>query len=256
MSTEQWLRLLPYAIAVVVIVVAAILVRRWRLRAGGDEGGASHILDRGWQFYFTPTTLEPPGTVFRIDAERRRYPVTTLLVQPQVGQEAAGEYTESVAANLGILARFLDLKGVNINVGTAKTERLVFKMDNPDREFVDDLNLDKVLRPFLKELEYRVDNRYFVIRECRRATGINHHLTRSQVDNLGGAAAFAERLALEGTLFKAERNGEYLLQQKFEQPMRVMYLPEEIKPVTAGLAQAKPELGRVPVDETLVFEEG
>jgi hypothetical protein len=255
MSADPWVNYLLIAAAIVAIVVAAVLVRRSRLRSGGDQGGASYILDRGWQYYFAPTTLEPPGTVFRIDAERKRYHVTTLPVPIQFGEEAFGEHTESVVANLGILARFLNLKGVNVKAATAKTERLVFKMDEPEREVVGDLTLDKALRPFLRDLEYRVDNRYFVIRESRRAIGVTHRLTRSQVDDLGGEASLAEVLALEGTLFKSERSGEFLLEQKFDKPMRIMFLPEEIKPVSAGLAGERPELGRVPVNETLVWED-
>ncbi|KPJ57905.1 MAG: hypothetical protein AMS16_00435 [Planctomycetes bacterium DG_58] len=256
MPTDPWLNYLVIGAAIVAVVVAAILVRRARPRSGGDHGGASRILERGWQFYFAPTTLEPPGTLFRIDADHRRYIVETLLVEAQVGEEAFGEYTESVTAGLGILARFLGLKGINVNASTAKTEQLVFKLDKPEREVVNDLDLDKVLRPFLKDLDYRVDNRYFVIRECRKATGITHHLTQSQVDDLGGEATLADRLALEGTLFKSERRGEFLLEKNFDQPMRVMFLPEEIKPVGASLARARPELGLVPVSETLIWEEG
>ena len=47
-----------------------------------------------------------------------------------------------------------------------------------------------------------------------------------------------------------------MLEKKFDKPMRVMYLPEEIKPISAGLAGERPELGLVPVKETLVWEEG
>lgn len=256
MLDGPWGNYILIAGAIVAIVVAAILVRRSRLRLGGDHGGADRILDNGWQYYFTPTTLEPPGTVFRIDAGQRRYLVDTLPVQVQVGGEAFGEHKESVVANLGVLARFQKLEGLNIKAGAAKSERLVFKMDKPEREVVNDLNLDQVLRPFLKDLEYRVDNRYFVIRECRKAMGITHHLTQSQVDDLGGEASLAQTLTLEGTLFKSKRNGEFLLEQKFDQPMRVMFLPEEIKPISAGLAGEEPELGLVPVKETLVWVEG
>jgi len=243
------------ALAIVVIVVAVILVRRSRVPSATGRG-VSRILDRGWQYYFTPTTLEPPGTVFRIDAEHKRYLVDTLPVQAQIGEEAFGESKESVASNLGILARFLGLKDVNINIGASKTEQLIFKMDKPQREVLNDRDLDRVLQPFLTNLEYRVDNRYFVIRESRRAMGITHHLTRAQVDDLGGKVSLANRLALEGTLFKSEQSGEFQLEKKFDRPMRIMFLPEEIKAVSVGFARVKPELGRAPVTETLVWEEG
>lgn len=242
-------------VVLLAILVAWYLVRRARVRPDAGGGVEPALLDPGWQFYSRPTELEPPGTIFRIDAERRRYIVDTVPVQTQVGAEAFGRHEESVDASLGVVARFFGVKGVNAKLGGTKTERLVFELDEVAREVADDADLDAALAPVLGALQYRADNRYFVIRECRKAKRISHHLTRGQVTDLGGEVSVAEQTKLEGTLFREKDDGDYVLEKSFEQPLRVMFLPEEIEPATAGRTKAMPGLRRVPVQEPLHWEE-
>lgn len=243
---------LTYALIFVAVIVIGWLLVRYARRPTRDDGPA-RILERGWQFYSKPTTLEPPGSVFRIDAEGRKYEVGTLTAIPKAGDEAFGRHRESIAANTSMLARFLD---VNLKAQAQKTDVLIFEMNGAVREVLDDADVDAVIDAFLQKLRYRADNRYFLIRESRRATEMTYHLTRSQVDELGGSATLASKAKLEGTMFKADRGDEFLLQQKFAAPMRVMFLTEEIKPITAALAAERQQLGLVPVAEPLVWEEG
>jgi hypothetical protein len=231
--------------AIIAIAVIVYKIHNWNLT---KKFGA------GWQFYFAPTTQEPPGTVFRIDANRTRYIVEILKVKFHTGKEVFPDYKGSLTASLGILASFLNVKGVDLKAQSSKTEELVFKMKEPKREYLDDQDLDSVLDLFIKGLTYRVDNRYFVIRECRKAKGLTYKVTRDQLDNLGGEASLNELVKLKGKLIKSRQKDEFVIESEFNQPMRVMYLPEEIKPISSGLAGTKPELGRVPVSEPLVWE--
>jgi hypothetical protein len=267
MPGDSWNTYLLVALVVLAVVVAWYLVRRSGVRPADVGGGAAPpLLDRGWQFYSRPTELEPPGTIFRIDAERRRYIVDTVPVQTQVGVEAFGKHQESVDASLGVVARFFGAKGVNAKLGGGKTEKLVFELQDVAREVAEDADLDAALAPVLRELKYRADNRYFVIRESRRAKSISHHLTRSQVTDLGGEVSVGEAVKLEGTVFEKKADGEYVLEKAFDPALRIMFLPEEILPVDRGLApqhkSAGPEaveegltLDRVPVREPLLWEE-
>ena len=75
---------------VVVVVVLAAGVVFVRTRRPPSAPQAPDLLDPGWQFYSRPTELEAPGTVFRIDAAKRRYIVDSLTVQIQKGDEAVG----------------------------------------------------------------------------------------------------------------------------------------------------------------------
>ena len=50
------------------------------------------LLEPGWQFYTRPTSLEPPGTVFRIDKEGRRFAVAEIPTEKTTGTEAFGAH--------------------------------------------------------------------------------------------------------------------------------------------------------------------
>ena len=263
MPGDSWNTYLIVALVVLVVAAAWFMVRRTAVRPTDTGGGAAPpLLDRGWQFYSRPTELEPPGTIFRIDAERRRYIVDTVPVETRVGVEAFGKHQESVAASLGVVARFFGAKGVNAKLGGGKTEQLVFELQDVAREVAEDADLDLALAPVLKGLQYRADNRYFVIRESRRAKGISHHLTHNQVTDLGGEVSVGEAVKLEGTVFEKKADGEYVLEKTFDAPLRVMFLPEEIRPpirARQGPGDEKsfdaPTPDRVPVREPLIWEE-
>ena len=62
------------------------------------------VLQEGWQFYHRPTTLEPVGTVFRIDKEHRRYIVDRLDIEKMSGREAAGHLEDSIEIGGGVLS--------------------------------------------------------------------------------------------------------------------------------------------------------
>jgi hypothetical protein len=205
-------------------------------------------------FYSKPTTLEPPGTIFRIDAQKTKYIVGELKVQVQKGKEVFGKSQERIQASMGVLAKILGVN-VNINLGGRRAEQLEFEMTDPARETVMDMEIDLALKPFLEKLEYRTDNRYFIIRESRIAMGIKYRFSEGQISSLGGDAAVMKAALVKGTLFASQEKNQYELLQEFDQAMRVMFLPEEIKPITAGLSGERPELGRIPVKEELTWNE-
>jgi len=211
------------------------------------------ILQEGWQFYHRPTTLEPVGTVFRIDHERRRYIVDELDIQSTRGMEAASRLEDRIELGAGILARLLGI-GPKADANAQLAEKIVFELSQPEREMTTDVALRGVLEPFLSALKYRVDNRYFLIRECRWATAMTYRLSKERVIALGGEAAINEALTVGGVL---KTSGEHLYEINcdFAESMRVMFLPEEIKPISAGLGGDEPILGRVPVKEPLVWED-
>lgn len=221
------------------------------------EKKLADILDPGWQFYTKPTTLEPPGTVFRIDSDERRYTVETLEVEIITGKEASGRSVKSVETAVGILARLFGFRLFNIGAKRKKVERLYFEMAGSVIEKTTDMAMDRVLDPFIENLKphYRADYRYFVIREVRMVSAMKYYLSEDLVNEMGGGAPLIEGIAVEGKLSRG-RQGEYELDQEFAEPMRVMFLPEEITTITAGLAGSRPELGIVPVQEVLFWEEG
>jgi hypothetical protein len=243
----------------IVLAVVAVLVLLagawWLVRSRRAPSGplAPPLLGAGWQFYSRPTELEPPGTVFRIDPSKRRYMVDTLEVTAQSGDEAVGRREESVQASMGMVARFFGL-GPKLDVDAEHSETFVFDLKGASRQYVSDSDIDTVLDPWLEQHELREGSRYFVIREAVSGSEITYHLDRSQVDKLGGEASLTEAAKLEGNLHTSTSKSDYVLQQTFDKPMRIMFLPEELRPLTRGLAE-RTVIGRRPVTTPLIWED-
>lgn len=159
---------------------------------------------------------------------------------------------DRVELGAGILARLLGI-GPEADANAQFAEKIVFELSQPEREVTTDVALSGVLDPFLVSLKYRADNRYFLIRECRWATAMTYRLSKERVVALGGETALHEALTV-GARLKTVNERLYEIDCDFSEAMRVMSLPEEIKPISAGLGGDEPELGRVPVTEPLVWE--
>lgn len=212
------------------------------------------VLENGWQFYCPPTTLEPVGTIFRIDDEGRRHIVGNLKDLPITrGIEGATRVEKRLEVGASMLARLLGL-GPEAEAKVNLAETVVFELSQPEREYVTDETLDPVLDPyknFLKK-QYRVDNRYFVIRECRWATALILRLSKERVMALGGEAKVNEALAI-GAKIQAVNENVYEITSDFPEKMRVTFLPDEITQISAALGGDELELGRVPVRRPLVW---
>ena len=238
-----------------IIAAIVIIIFNRRSSIGKGEKRLADILDPGWQFYSKPTTLDAPGTVFRIDNNGRRYTVGKLDIKTTRGKEAAGRSVKSGQASVGILASLFGLDKIGIGAKANKVERLEFQITNPVKDETTDMAIDEMIDPFLEQLDYRADNRYFIIREARIASAMKYFLSEQLVNDISGGAPAIENIKVEGE-FKRRKKGEYELNQTFDEPMRVMFLPEEIAPISVGLAESKPQLGLAPVTETLVWDEG
>ncbi len=219
---------------------------------GSDKKKPAQLLDDGWQLYAKPTTLEPVGTLFRIDDQGRRFLVDEIAMQTREGAEAAARVQQRVQASVGMFARFLGLDSYSGKLGAQDAETLEFEIVNPVRQVVNDAVLDKALAPVIASLHYRADNRYYVIRDTRSATAMTYRLTTQQLGSIGGEASLAMALGA-GAQIGVGHGGLYEINQTFPERMRVMFLAEEIAPVKAGLGGAKPELGRMPVRTMLVW---
>lgn len=220
---------------------------------GGKKGEPAKVLEEGWQFYAKPTALEPVGTIFRIDDKRRRYMVKEVVIETQEGAEAVAKVCQQAQANIGFFARFLGLDSYGGGVGGAHVQALEFEVVEPVRQLAFDEAVDRAMAPVQAALQYRADNRYYLIRETRSAIAMTYRLTQAQVAEIGGEASLAVALGA-GVKIGAGQSGKYEINQKFPQRMRVMYLAEEIKPTQRGMAGAPPQLGRVKVQHPLTWD--
>ncbi len=211
-------------------------------------------LQTGWQFFSRPTTLEPVGTLFRIDQAGVRYNVGELEPKVTRGIEGGGTIQSQADINVNFMAKLLGITA-SADAKGSTTEQIEFTLTNPEREMTTDMDLDKVLIPFLKTHVYKADQRYFVIRDCRWATGMRYRIGKQKVFALGGEGVINDAVKVGA---KVDASNQNFLDFTFDlaTPMRVMFLPEEIRPTTAGLGKVAPTLGRVPVREVLAWVEG
>jgi hypothetical protein len=246
----------PWIVGVIVVVAIAIfgiaVTRRRRLPTGvkGD------VLPAGWQFFDKPSTLEGPGTIFRIDQERRRFRVTELDVTPEIGPEAFGRQQHEVAADSGIVASFLGI--AKADVGAKTIERIVIELQDCRREVLDDMQLDELLNAaaVFKKIQIREGNDYYIIRETRVAASVTYHLTREHVISLGGQAGLAE-IEAEGNVVRSTDRDEIRIEQRLDPPMGVLYLAEQFS-VSRKKSLTGDGIGvrRVPVSEPLRYVPG
>lgn len=246
-----------YVLGAVVLaaIVGYLLVQSKRVPSARNGELPSGALPRGWQFYANPTTLEPPGTIFRIDPDGVKFPVGSVEVPITSGEEAVGKLEESVAADSNILARFIGLPEVSVGTGTRKTERFVYELTKAVMESTTDADVDKPVESFLEGFKLRKGERYFIIRQARKASGMRYRLTRSQVADLGGEVKVGEQLSAQGKVFSSDSSNQYVLEQDFPVPMRIAFLPQEIGYISAALARSEPQLGLLPVNEVLRWKE-
>ena len=245
MPTDNFLWIVA-AIVFAAVVIALLIVARKRVKPRLGK------LPQGVQFYPNPTAHEPPGTVFRIDANRTQYLVKQLSVPVRSLPEASGAWRETVRASTGVLAQLLGVAAAALKVGSEHTEEVAFELGGVVREVTFDDDLDGAVETFRRE-KYRVDNRYFIIRECWLAKSIDYSFSEKYILDLGGEA-LVKQITAKGTLLSRGRSGEYVLKRKFQTPMRVLFLPEEIKPISAALGSDLPRLDRAPVTAALVWD--
>ena len=212
------------------------------------------FLPPGWQFYSRPTNLEPPGTVFRIDHEGRRFIVANLRPTIARGGEPGASKVERMETKAGFVARLLGLQPLGAHAGGGTARAFRFQIVDPVRESTSDEEMDKVLGPWLESMAFRKQNRYFVIRESRSASAMTFLLSDEEVGAIGGKLAIVA--AAEGGLTLAARSTETSeITQAFPERLGVMFLAEEIAPVVAALAGGEAALGRVAVSAVLDWVE-
>ena len=86
-GTMKWFLTGLFVLIVVAILISMIVTRRRADRLALP----SEILEPGWQFTPKPTSSgQSPGTIFRIDRQKRRYLVERLNVPVETAREASG----------------------------------------------------------------------------------------------------------------------------------------------------------------------
>lgn len=209
------------------------------------------VLPPGWQFYTRPTTGEPPGTIFRITPDKKKFFVWPLAVPIRPCEEVTGKYSRKIT--VGILLRFHGLDNVDVTGKGKRMQQVVFGMKDATGEVTYDKDLYPALNKWVDDpkFAYQDSDRYFVIRDATKTKAINYQLTQEQAQLLTEKASFGKLLKQEGKISsKDEQN--FVLPQEFNSPMRVMFNAEEIK---IKIVKNKKMLSRHPVKGVLEWSE-
>jgi hypothetical protein len=239
------------ALAVVAVISALsvyIVKFRWMDNASTAPGV---LLEPGWQFYSRPTSLEPPGSIFRVDPQRRRFAVTEIAPETTRGSEAFGAQSLAVRTTARMLAEFLGAPGAGGQQGE-RIEKLEFQMFDVEKEVTTDLAIAELLDEFRSKVNYRPDNRYFIIRESRSAMGLRYALSDEMMNSLQGSAGLAQLVKGKSGL-SYDKRGSYVLDQKLPARLRVMFLAEELVPAKA-MTGDRPRFETAPITEPLVWQ--
>src|SRR5438094_925962 len=92
------------AVVIAPLLVALIFLLKSDL-LGKRAKEPSVLLEPGWQFYTKPTSSEPPGTVFRIDAAGRRFTVDVIQTPFSTATEVFGRTEQAIQTNAKTLSR-------------------------------------------------------------------------------------------------------------------------------------------------------
>jgi hypothetical protein len=253
-SKRQWTRgrILGVAAGVcgAALIAATIYVTRSPL-TDSRFGTPAALLEPGWQFYPRPTSLEPPGTVFRIDSGGRRFTVAEITAPVTSGAEASGASSLAIRTTARMLAHFLGGRENTVGEQGEHLEKIDFEMFDVQKEVTTDMGIADVLSAFRSKVERHQDNRYFVIRESRSALAVRYSLSDALVNSLKGSGGLSQMVNGDAGL-SYEKRGSYVLDQKLPARMRVMFLAEEILP-SSGLVGGQPRYHAVPIDEPLVW---
>lgn len=210
-------------------------------------------LERGWQFYARPNTLEPVGYVFRIDEHGVRFPVTQFPVETVEGVEAGVKVQQRIELKAGVLARFLELLDLSADTSAGRARVLDFEIHEPIRVSSMDVAIEGALRDFLDGFTAKKGHRYYVIRQTRSATSMTYSLTSEFLAELGGEAEVSAGLKA-GARLKVAGGDRYEIHQEFPERMLVTFQPERIERVSFGLAEGG-AFGLTPVADTLDWRE-
>lgn len=121
-----------------------------------------------FQTFPTPRTFDGPGTVFRIDKKKARYHVLKLTVPVDEGSEEAGSVVQTGRWRFGVALGFLT--GARVSAG--REHEIVTTLSGGKRQITYDPDIENALRS--ATIDFKQDNRYFLIRETVAYSAIRH----------------------------------------------------------------------------------
>lgn len=227
-------------------IVALILLLLTACTQNGGITMGEGVELSGFQTFPTPRTFDGPGTVFRIAPDRTRFSVAKLNVPiDQVGVERFANYTKTDVWSLATVIKYVGapqlLSDAQVSANLGSSLELTLQIGQGSRERTYDADVTAALNA--ASIEYRVDSRYYIIRETIGVSDLSYRFTRKKDLTSGVTAALIKTVQATGSLQWVSSEQTDLV-QKFDRLHRVFYTAEEIIP-SVGLLGAEPERRRV-----------
>lgn len=202
--------------------------------------------EKGMQVYSTPRNFDGPGTVFRIDPNGVKYPVTVLSIGTcEKCEEAFADHQGTTQSTLGAVLQYLKLGSLGVNAQRAVTVSTKLQSGQRFR------TLDDAVDPALKnaKIAFKPNNRYYLVRETTAFKSIDYTITSGRSANAELKADLATAIG-DGTRAEGKvgwtSDDRSTLSQKFDTAYHVCFSAEEIIAPDIGLAtEQAPERRRL-----------
>lgn len=214
--------------------------------------------DPEFQAFPTPRTFDAPGTIFRIDATGKSFGVEDLSdrIKIRKGEESIGQYKSTMRTKLGNFLKFLNTNQISLGIGLEQNSNAIinieFLADSLTREKTFDNNIKNALNDAIYKIEWKDNNKYYIIRETISAQKIFYKFSSSFNDTIGVKISLNELINTNSN-FKKDLASKYDLIQSFSQPHRIFYKVEEI--IQFNGLDGKITFGIEPTDTTPVWQD-
>jgi hypothetical protein len=184
-----------------------------------------------------PTDGDAPGTIFRIDPSGKRFDVAYLSDQVKIYNQhiamPSWSTRKTVAANA--LIRFLK-RTANFHAGGNTARTLDMTLDSATKQVTLDDDIDALLASkALFKSKWKMDSKYYLIRETISVKHLKYSLSQDLVADLGGDAALSASVTGSADIKFASGNVRKI-DQSFHPPYRVMYKLVRLLPPAAGIS--------------------
>lgn len=222
---------------------------------GATPGPRTGVTVEGFKPFPSARSFDKPGRIYRVDPEGHVFKVGILEVEPQKGQEVLPKMQGKSELSLGQIFDTVGLNPVGISGSLRnnfqKKQEFVTESVNGQREFIDDIQVDPLLKKTFDNLVIRPTNKYFLIRETILSDQLKYKSGKSVFVDASVKAEFKRLVEAEASV-KWDDSEEFSLDKTFEKPLRIWYKPELIEFKNDSRGALSPQVSGITNNEFVI----
>ena len=213
-------------------VCSLVLFGMLIVACNGSQIGPNHGLEEeGFKAFPSPRSHDNTGSIFRVDPDGAIFKVTKLNVTPKKGDEVLPKVEVKAELTLEQIIKTAGLNPVGISgelKNTFKKKQEYFtEVVEGQREYIDDAQVDAVLKDTLENVVRRTDNDYYLIRATILSNKLNYKSGNSLFVENKIKAEFRSLVQGENTVKWDDSEG-FSLNKTFPKSLNILYKPELI----------------------------